>query len=162
MGGVCTIPQAHHTCHFPRALPAIRPQRLASCHQPAKALPRQRLQRKVISQASSGSSQASVTLRAPVGVQQSAPQQKDITIPRAILISIDYTQDADQALQWALDFVVKPGECNKLKHATSEQRNPECGPFLLTLPACHNLACCRGQGVLDSCHLQSTSKQPRR
>lgn len=121
-GGVSPNPQAHHSCHFPRALPAIRPQRLASCHQPAKALPRQRLQRKVTSQASSGSSQASVTLRAPVGVQQSAPQQKDITIPRAILISIAYTQDADQALQWALDFVVKPGDKVYLTHVICNPR----------------------------------------
>ncbi len=60
------------------------------------------------SQASS-SSQASVTLRAPSNAQQSAPKQQDLEVPRSLLIAIDYTSDAEQALQWALDFVVKPG-----------------------------------------------------
>lgn len=63
---------------------------------------------RILSQADS-SSQASVTLRAPSGAQQAALQQQDLAVPRSVLIAIDYTSDADQALQWALDFVVKPG-----------------------------------------------------
>ncbi len=73
-----------------------------------KALPRHRKQMSINSQASS-SSQASVTLRAPSNAQQSAPKQQDLEVPRSLLIAIDYTSDAEQALQWALDFVVKPG-----------------------------------------------------
>lgn len=63
---------------------------------------------KTVSQADA-SSQASVTLRPPSGVQQAALQQQDLAVPRSLLIAVDYTSDADQALQWALDFVVKPG-----------------------------------------------------
>lgn len=73
-----------------------------------KALLRRRKQMSINSQASS-SSQASVTLRAPSNAQQSAPKQQDLEVPRSLLIAIDYTSDAEQALQWALDFVVKPG-----------------------------------------------------
>lgn len=65
----------------------------------------------ITSQADSGS-QASVTLRAPSGAQQAALQQQDLAVPRSVLIAVDYTSDADQALQWALDFVVKPGMYN--------------------------------------------------
>lgn len=65
---------------------------------------------RIISQAEAGS-QASVTLRAPSGTQQAALQQQDLAVPRSVLIAVDYTSDADQALQWALDFVVKPGVC---------------------------------------------------
>ena len=63
---------------------------------------------KIVNQADV-SSQASVTLRAPSGAQQTALQQQDLAVPRSLLIAVDYTSDADQALQWALDFVVKPG-----------------------------------------------------
>ena len=63
---------------------------------------------KIASQADT-SSQASVTLRAPSGAQQATLQQQDLAVPRSLLIAVDYTSDADQALQWALGFVVKPG-----------------------------------------------------
>ena len=65
-------------------------------------------QQAVVSRAAS-SSQASVTLRAPTGAQQQTLQQEDATVPRSLLIAIDHTSDAEQALQWALDFIVKPG-----------------------------------------------------
>ena len=71
---------------------------------------RQQKRSKLVSQADT-SSQASVTLRAPSGAQQAALQQQDLAVPRSLLIAVDYTSDADQALQWALDFVVKPGMC---------------------------------------------------
>ncbi|DBA69776.1 TPA: hypothetical protein ACH3X2_012498 [Trebouxia sp. C0005] len=86
-----------------------------------KALSRHRKQKTINSQASS-SSQASVTLRAPSSAQQSAPKQQALEVPRSLLIAIDYTSDAEQALQWALDFVVKPGDKVHLVHVICNPR----------------------------------------
>ena len=71
--------------------------------------PRSKRQRGFQSQADV-SNQASVVLTAPADVQQVSAQQAASTQPRSIVISIDYTADADQAVQWALDYLVKPGE----------------------------------------------------
>lgn len=86
-----------------------------------KALSKHRKQKSINSQASS-SSQASVTLRAPSNAQQSAPKQQDLEVPRSLLIALDYTSDAEQALQWALDFVVKPGDKVHLVHVICNPR----------------------------------------
>ncbi len=92
------------------------------------SLSRHRKQKLVISQASS-SSQASVTLRAPSNAQQSAPKQQDLEVPRSLLIAIDYTSDAEQALQWALDFVVKPGTQHKCVSSPSVVATDQHTPF---------------------------------
>lgn len=80
----------------------------SSRHSASRLSQTQKKRGRITSQADSGS-QASVTLRAPSGAQQAALQQQDLAVPRSVLIAVDYTSDADQALQWALDFVVKPG-----------------------------------------------------
>ena len=82
-----------------------------SARSAANITPRQR--RHTSSRASSNS-QASVTLKAPGSSQQPALQQQDLKVPRSLLIAVDYTTDAEQALQWALDFVVKPGTQSSL------------------------------------------------
>ncbi|KAL3159376.1 hypothetical protein ABBQ38_009807 [Trebouxia sp. C0009 RCD-2024] len=108
----------------PHAITALsRPSKnVFSSRDSVSRLPRkQRKCSKIASQASS-SSQASVILRAPSGAQQAALQQQDMAVPRSVLIAIDYTSDAEQALQWALDFVVKPGDQVTLVHVISNPR----------------------------------------
>lgn len=82
--------------------------RFSSLYSASRVPQKQKRRSGTASQADS-SSQASVTIRAPSGTQQAALQQQDTAVPRSVAIAVDYTSDADQALQWALDFVVKPG-----------------------------------------------------
>lgn len=73
-------------------------------------LPQKQTKRSKVASQAGSSSHASVIQRAPSGTaQQAALQQQDLAVPRSVVIAIDYTSDAEQALQWALDFVVKPG-----------------------------------------------------
>ena len=90
----------------------------ASCRRPA-AIPVQqsrvtaktasRQQRPTLSQAGP-SAQSSVVLTAPADAQQAGGQLSAAVQSRSVVISIDYTSDAEQALQWAIDYVIKPGE----------------------------------------------------
>ena len=98
---------AHHS-HTITALARPSQDGFSRQHLASKFPQKQRRCSKTATQASS-SSQASVVQRAPSVAQQATLQQQDVAVPRSVLIAIDYTSDAEQALQWALDFVVKPG-----------------------------------------------------
>lgn len=90
----------------------------ASCRRPAAIPVRQsrvtaktssRQQRPTLSQAGP-SAQSSFVLTAPADAQQAGGQLSAAVQPRSVVISIDYTSDAEQALQWAIDYVIKPGD----------------------------------------------------
>ena len=98
---------------LPRALPKHTRDSFGNYKTVPDVFQKQTFQKRIVSQSSS-SSQASVTLRAPSNAQQTLSPQED-AVPRSVLVAIDYTSDAEQALQWALDFVVKPGMLAVLK-----------------------------------------------
>lgn len=102
---------AGHQCKLPSRIGTVSHRRQApsrTVQTRATARPKAKHQRLTNTQASP-SNQTSVVLTAPADVQQ-ASQPSPAGQPRSIMISVDYTSDAEQALQWALDYVVKPGK----------------------------------------------------
>ena len=102
-GHQCRRPSARlgtASCRRPTALPFQRSR--------ATAKTPHRQQRPVLSQAGP-SNQSSVVLTAPADAQQAGGQLSAPVQPRSVVISIDYTSDAEQALQWAIDYIIKPG-----------------------------------------------------
>lgn len=99
-----------------------------SLHSRAAARPQPKQQRFVRTPASP-SNQSSVVITPPADAQQAGQQPSALPQPRSIMISIDYTSDAEQALQWALDCVVRPGDELHLVHVMCNPRavSPEVG-----------------------------------
>lgn len=91
------------SCRRPVAAPALQTRATT------KARPRQQRSK---SNQTATSNQSSVVLTAPAEVQQAVTPPSASVQPRSIAISIDYTSDAEQALQWALEYVIKAGKCD--------------------------------------------------